>query len=84
MSKVNFECYEDNAGGLFLFIMDGDKPIEMFMGFEHFEKGALKEALDNIDCYRDWDNAISQKIANVRLTSRLKTHTTGCRTPSAI
>ena len=48
------------------------------------EKIMSKEAIDNIDFYRDWDNAISQKIANVRLTSRLKTHTTGCRTPSAI
>ena len=64
MCKVNFECYEDNAGGLYLFIMDGNQPIEMFMNYEYFEKGSLKEAIDNIDCYRDWDNAVSQKIAD--------------------
>lgn len=64
MARVNFECYEDSGGGLYLFIMKNGKPIEMFDGFEYCGANALLSAFSDIEDYKHWDNALTEKIAN--------------------
>ena len=60
--QPKYEVYEDNAGGLSLFILDNKKAVEAFDGFEYQGKGALASAINEIADYKSWDNCISGRI----------------------
>lgn len=65
--QPKYEVYEDNAGGLYLFILDNKgKAVEAFDKFEHQGKGALASAINEISDYKSWDNCISERIKDNR------------------
>lgn len=55
---INFEIYENNGGGLSLFLLGTDSnPIAGFRGWED-SSGSLREAIDGLksdsDSWREW------------------------------
>lgn len=70
-----FECLEDNAGGIHLFVMDDEgQPRVVFSGFEYQPAGsllsALKELQEDRQAWTCWDNAETEDVEEfyVRLT----------------
>lgn len=62
MLKCNYLVAEDNAGGLFLFIMDdNDVTLHAYTGFE-YEPGSLMNAIHDLqndsEAYELWENDI--------------------------
>lgn len=61
MKPINkYEVYEDNAGGLYMCILDDEGDIlRIFDSFERGERGILKAAIkeleDDPDAYESWD-----------------------------
>ena len=60
MIRCDYVVAEDNAGGLFLFIVDGNGEIAHAYGNFEYDPGSLTEALheleDDSEAYMHWEN----------------------------
>jgi hypothetical protein len=73
MKENSFEVYENNGGGLFLVILDGEgNPTRIFENWEYGEKGNLAEALDqlikNPGVCDQWDGDLMERLENSTIT----------------
>lgn len=66
-SKINYEVYEDNGGGLYLCILDAEgKCRQIFENWEYGPAGILSEALIQLgndpDAYNAWDGDLVERL----------------------
>ena len=71
--KIHFEAYEDNGGGVILFILNEDNSvIEAFSGFEYQEYNSLTLALNDLsedkDSWKSWDNKESINLVKINIS----------------
>lgn len=64
--KTDFEIYEDNSGGLYFCILDGNGCIAIFENFEYGKAGILVDALTelaaNPTAYKSWDGDLIARL----------------------
>ncbi len=63
MSKMTWEVYEDNGGGLYMVILKDGNPVRIFENWEYGPKGVLADAVkqlaDDPTAYEGWDGDIA-------------------------
>lgn len=67
-TTTKFEVYEDNAGGLFMVILDGEcNPIRIFEGWQYCD-GSLADALEQLKddptAYECWESDLMERLAD--------------------
>ena len=63
---MQYEVFEDNAGGLYLCILEDSKCIRIFENFEYGECGILARALNELSknplAYEDWNGDLVARL----------------------
>lgn len=63
---MQYEVFEDNAGGLYLCILEDSKCIRIFENFEYGECGILARALNELSknplAYEGWDGDLVARL----------------------
>lgn len=63
MSKMTWEVYEDNGGGLYMVILKDGNLVRIFENWEYGPKGvlvdAVKQLADEPTAYEGWDGDIA-------------------------
>ena len=67
--KINYEVYEDNAGGLYLCVLDADGQCKrIFEGWEYGSVGILADALAELQrdptVYDAWDGDLVERLTD--------------------
>lgn len=69
MENLKWEAYEDSGGGLYLVILDGDKPVHIFENWEYCsEPGILSDAVqqlaENPNAFEAWDGDLMERLTD--------------------
>lgn len=67
MSKAKYEIYADNAGSVYMCILDGNgECVRIFEGFEQGRPGLLRDAIKDLDddakAYELWDGDLVERL----------------------
>lgn len=61
-----FEVYENNGGGILIYLFDGEEVKKVFEGWECGEKGCLLNAINQLvedpDAWESWDGDIVERL----------------------
>ena len=62
-----FEVYENNGGGILLYLFDGEEVKKVFEGWECGEKGGLLNAINQLvedpDAWESWDGDLVVRLS---------------------
>ena len=61
-----FEVYENNGGGILLYLFEGEEVKKVFEGWECGEKGGLLNAINQLvedpDAWESWDGDLVERL----------------------
>ena len=66
METLKWEAYENNGGGLFLVILDGDKPVRIFENWEDCPgilSDAIQQLAENPNAFEEWDGDLMERLS---------------------